>query len=231
MNNKIKALTDKVNGLSLRERLMILVAALVMMFVIWDNFLWQPMNAQQKLLQKQISQAEQKLKLLNIQVGGVTAQAKVDPNSDLKQQLERIKLSLQQVQSQVRDATADLVAPKQMARLLESLLRKQGALRLVALRTLGPVPLIDNKAQSESGAGNPGDSKDSNDNSLNLYRHGFILEFEGDYFTVLKYLRDLEALESSFFWDAVQYEVISYPNARVRMHLHTLSLSEGWIGV
>jgi len=210
---------------------MILVAALVLMFVIWDNFLWQPMNVRQLQLQSQALQSEDKIKLLKINIGGVTAKASVDPNADLKQQLESLEQSLQQVQAKVHSATADLVAPQKMARLLESLLQKQGALQLVELRTLGPVPLIPAPIDLETEGVTKKNGGEPVKKAINLYQHGFMLEFEGDYFAVLAYLRALEALKSSFFWDAIQYEVIEYPKARVRLHLHTLSLSEGWIGV
>ncbi len=230
MASKLKVLSTKIDELTLRERLMVMVAMLVLMFTAWDNFFWQPMNAEQQQLQNQLSQAEGEIKLLNVQIGGVAVRAGIDPNADLKKQLEGLKLSLQQVQKQVQAATADLVAPQQMSQLLESLLRKQGALQLIELRTLGPIALLP--STDESGAEGAG-SRVSNPqkNSLNLYQHGFVLEFEGDFFAVLAYLRALEALKSAFYWDTVQYDVITYPRARVRLHLHTLSLSEGWIGV
>ena len=41
----------------------------------------------------------------------------------------------------------------------------------------------------------------------------------------------LEALPWRFFWDSVSYEVEDYPRSLVRLRLHTLSLSEDWIGV
>ena len=47
----------------------------------------------------------------------------------------------------------------------------------------------------------------------------------------LRYLQALEALPWRFFWDSVDYQVIAYPQSTVRLKLHTLSLSEDWIGV
>lgn len=231
MNDQIKAISQKIDGLSLRERLMILVGVLVMLFVVWDNFLWQPMNAKQKNLQSQITADEQQLKLLKIQVSGITTQAEIDPNTDLKLQLANSKKSLKQLRTQVQKATADLVAPQRMAQLLESALRKHGTLELIELRTLGPAPLLGKSEEEVKSGQSKTESSRSNKESLNLYRHGFILEFEGDYFAVLKYLKTLETLDTAFFWDAVEYEVLEYPSARIRMRLHTLSLSEGWIGV
>jgi MSHA biogenesis protein MshJ len=41
----------------------------------------------------------------------------------------------------------------------------------------------------------------------------------------------LEGLPWRIFWDSVSYEVLDYPKSIVRLKLHTLSLSEDWIGV
>jgi MSHA biogenesis protein MshJ len=47
----------------------------------------------------------------------------------------------------------------------------------------------------------------------------------------LRYLQALEKLPWRFFWDSVSYQVMEYPDSVVRLELHTLSLSEDWIGV
>jgi len=234
VNSKLHALAEKVNALTLRERAIVLVGVLVAAFMLWDNLLWQPMNTVQQQLQTQMDESKSKVDLLTIQLGGITGRAAIDPNADLKKQLERTKQTLLQVQKKVEAATADLIAPQEMAQLLESLLQQQSGLRLVGLQTLGPVPLLmpaDDSSPNVSSATAMRNNVATKEDGINLYQHSFILEFEGGYFSVLRYLQLLESLDSNFYWDAVQYEVKEYPSARIRLHLHTLSLSEGWIGV
>ena len=51
------------------------------------------------------------------------------------------------------------------------------------------------------------------------------------FFSTLRYLRFLETMEQSFFWDSIEYEQALWPEARVILELHTLSSEEGFIGV
>ncbi len=52
----------------------------------------------------------------------------------------------------------------------------------------------------------------------------------GTYFDVIHYLEQLEKV-TGFSWEQLDYKVVGYPNAEVKIKLHTISLSEGWIGV
>lgn len=64
-----------------------------------------------------------------------------------------------------------------------------------------------------------------------VYQHGLEVVFQGDYHSTLRYLRKLEQLPWKFYWDEVTYEVLQYPKAQISVHIHTLSLDKGWIGV
>mgnify|MGYP002062939409 FL=1 len=94
-------------------------------------------------------------------------------------------------------------------------------LTLLSLHTLESGPLL--------GTGQTGD--EAAPIGAMLHRHGFEVTFSGGYLPTLRYLQALERLPWRFYWDSVSYEVIDYPRSIVRMQLHTLSLSEDWIGV
>ena len=64
-----------------------------------------------------------------------------------------------------------------------------------------------------------------------MYRHGLQLELEGSYLATLAYLKALQALPWEFYWDEVRLQVDKYPTAKITIVVHTLSLTEGWIGV
>jgi MSHA biogenesis protein MshJ len=68
-------------------------------------------------------------------------------------------------------------------------------------------------------------------NEVGLYRHGVKLVFEGDYMTTMEFLESLEQKSWRFFWQALQYDVEKYPNARVTLTLYTLSPERAWLGV
>ena len=63
-----------------------------------------------------------------------------------------------------------------------------------------------------------------------IYRHGFSIEFDSNYFDTVRYFKKLENLDKQFYWDSVQYQVDEYPGAKIKIFLHTLSLDDDWLG-
>lgn len=141
----------------------------------------------------------------------------------LRSEIEATRERVKQRQARLADATADMISPRDMARFLEQLLMQERSLTMVRLQTLDAQPLSTNTAQA-------GDESPASQSPV-LYRHAFEIAFSGGYLATLRYLQALESLPWRFVWDGVDYEVIDYPQSIVRMRLHTLSLSEDWIGV
>ena len=227
MNNPLKLwleLVRRFDALSLRERLLITAAPLVILQLLWQHLLWSPLTIEQDLLIENITQVTSKINLADAKLKGLVARSRMDPNIGLNQQIDQVKDRLHRLDDQIRQAAESLIDPGQMARLLEELLANDQILRLVKLEKLKSEPLF-------TLAEPPKDGDSIATPSGNIYRHGFAIEFEGDYFSTLQYLQALEALPWGFFWDGVAYRVEQYPRARVRLLLHTLSLQTEWVGV
>jgi len=64
-----------------------------------------------------------------------------------------------------------------------------------------------------------------------LYQHAFIIELRGDYASLRNYLTELSALPWRFYWDELDYQVDAYPQATIKIKVHTVSLAEEWIRV
>ena len=124
--------------------------------------------------------------------------------------VQRVKLLLY--------ATSGLIAPKEMAQVLEQVLARASRLTLQGLRTLPPQAVVAPNAQTGAGA-------------AQIYKHVVELELTGGYLDTLYFLQQLEALPWRFFWDHIEYTVEEHPRGRVRLRLYTLGLEEGWIGV
>lgn len=212
------------DGLSLRERLLLLAAPLVLLGVTWHQWLWTPLAVEQDLLLERIAATTSEVSLLGARVRGVVARSRKDPNAGLHREIDQVKGRLRQLEDQIRQAADSLIDPGQMAQLLEDLLSSDRVLRLVRLEKLKTEPLFE--AEEPADGGEPAAVPMGN-----IYRHGFAIEFEGDYFSTLQYLQALENLPWGVFWDGVEYRVEEYPRARVRLLLHTLSLQTGWVGV
>ena len=219
MQDKLKVLSEKVNDLSLRERVLIFVAILVVLFQAWDSLVWRPMIEHQEQLMSQETALDKQMLQLQIDLKILTAKATRDPDKEVRQQIENLEKQLVAVNDQIKKSSESLVSPEKMAVLLEDMLIKQKGLELLSLQTHKSIPLI------KTGKDEPQIIK------YQIYRHGFSLEFRGGYMDTLKYLEALESLDGSFFREGIDYQVTEYPDSRVMLKLYTLSLSPGWIGV
>jgi MSHA biogenesis protein MshJ len=227
--DQIKAIMDRVDALSIRERGIILAAIIFIMFTVWNKLLMQPQLLEERkvLADLQLKQAEQTV--MNIRFQEQVRKDQTDPDAVNRARLETLKKQLAEIETDVRESTNHLVSPNNMAVILQTILNKSRGLQLTEIRGLGVSPLI---AVAAVPAGQEGVASPPAVDALeNAYKHGLILKFEGDYMSTLQYLRELEALEWGFFWENLEYEVIEYPRGRVSITLYTLSLERDWIGV
>ena len=220
-----KTYSERFNALSLRERLLLLIAMLALLIIGWNQFLWEPLKREQNRLVTETGKIKEQVKMIDLQLKGLMLRHSRDPNPKMRDSIAGAKLALTQQQARIEGLTRTLVEPEQMASLLEEFLIRNGSLQLVTLETLKTTALI---SPEESATVN---QQEIEKPLVNLYRHAFIIEFEGDYFATLEYLRALEMLPRKFFWEGVTFRVETYPRAKVRLQLYTLSLAEGWIGV
>ena len=219
MLDRLNVLSEKIDNLSQRERVLIFVAILVVLFQAWDSLVWRPLMQQQEQLMAQEAALDKEMLQLQIDLKILTAKATRDPDKEIKRQIDNLNKQLGAVSEQIKKSSESLVSPEKMAVLLEDMLIKQQGLELLSLKTHDSVPLI------KTGKDEPQVIK------YQIYRHGFSLEFRGGYMETLKYLEALESLNGSFFREGIDYEVTQYPDSRVMLKLYTLSLSPGWIGV
>ena len=141
------------------------------------------------------------------------------------------------VQNDIELLAGNLVSPNGMTQMLTGVLDSQEGLTLIKVENIAPRALTNGLARGEVAAATTTVSAATTATSalrsvgFQVFRHGLILEFQGDYFSTLRYLMYLEEMDQSFFWDSFQFEQTLWPEARVRLELHTLSSEEGFIGV
>lgn len=223
MQARWKELLQRFSQLSARERGLVLVAVFAVAYQLADLVVFDRLYQQIEQLNRDIARDNRAIGDLNTELRLLASRAQHDPNAALRSEIEAARVRVKQRQAQLADATADMISPRDMARFLEQLLVQEGGLTMVGLQTLDAQPL--------SPRGSPAADTPQPVQSPVLYRHAFEIAFSGGYLATLRYLQALEALPWRFIWDGVDYEVIDYPQSIVRMRLHTLSLSEDWIGV
>ena len=158
-----------------------------------------------------------------------------DPDKFANDRLVVIARAQAQLQGEINSLAGDFVTPNEMTNILTSVLERQAGLELVSFGNQSATPLregISNVAEllAATGAVNLDDVVTTGV-SGQVYEHGLVIEFEGDFFNTLKYLRFLEDITGSFFWDSISFRQLDWPNAHITLEIHTLSTNQGFIGV
>jgi MSHA biogenesis protein MshJ len=213
-------------GLSLRERVLVGLSLIVGLAVIWYVLLISPMLARSQDARTRLTKLQTSLRTLEQQHQSLMLKQQQDPLRALKDRVAQLNQHLVRVDTQLKDKLHGLIAPQQMAKVLESVLQHHHELKLLKLQSLPATPLVTRDAPTQKGQAQQKKTK-----TTEVYRHGLQMEFEGSYLATLAYLKALQALPWDFYWDAVRLEVKKYPQAKVTIVVHTLSLTEGWIGV
>lgn len=232
---QLNILAEKIDSLSLRERAIVFIGMIAIVFSVWYSLLMSPLVAEQKIMFANLNKKNAERIVLINSFQTLTISSQEDPNAENIAKLKSLRSRLINVQADLETSTDSLVSPKDMPKILETVLHKIGGLTLLNLKSLGVTPVV---AKGETEKTTDLDSMEVSsekqlaaDNIDNAYKHGLRIEISGNYLTTLSYLKSLEELEWGFFWDNFQLSVGEYPDANITIEIFTLSLNQEWIGV
>ena len=218
----------KIDGMSLRERALIFLAAAFVLVASVNAALLDPLLAKQKALSAQVVQQQEKMKELQAQVQGLLQARSADEHSPLRARLAQLRRQMQEQDGYLQSRRERLVEPEKMTDLLEQVLSKNDKLRLVELKTLPASPLVE-KPQP-SAANLPAGQKQP-DPQKQIFKHGIQITVRGGYLEMLHYLAELEKMPAQMFWGEISMSVDKYPDAMLTLTLYTLSLDKTWLTV
>lgn len=219
--NRLQDLLARVDALTLKERVLVLTAATLVLYASWQALLMDPQSARQRALLASIERQQEEIAALQAQAEAVVRRSQADPDVPNRALRERYTRRLTELDARLAETAADVIAPERVAEVLEGVLRRSGGLLVLEVRGLGAEPLL---AESEPAGEGP-------QLAAGAYRHGVRISFRGGFHDTLAYLEALEALPWKFFWDRIDYRVEDYPRARASIVVYTLSLDARWIGV
>jgi MSHA biogenesis protein MshJ len=185
-----------------------------------------PLERQRRSRLQQVEALRAEVSGLEQSIEAVVAQGSADPDRDNRAALEKLQKQIADLDTKLAGATSGLIAPREMAQVLQQMLSRTSKLTLRALRTLPPEAVIAPRAgdttatQAALKAG-----------ATQVYKHGVELEVDGTYLEALHFLQSLEALPWRFFWDRVEYRVEQHPQGHLKLIIYTLGLQQGWVGV
>jgi MSHA biogenesis protein MshJ len=149
LRQKWQRLAAKVDSLSLRERGIIFAAAAVLLFTLVNDVILDPEFAKQKQLSEQIKSNEQRMDQIQAEIRQ-TIKVQSDPDEDGRKRLAELKSNTRQMSADLLEMQKGLVSPDKMSALLEDILKRNGNLRLVSLKTL-PAASLGNAASGGTG--------------------------------------------------------------------------------
>ncbi|MFQ5515089.1 MAG: hypothetical protein ACE5FG_11705 [Myxococcota bacterium] len=214
-------LIDFLERSSPRERALLLLAAMGLIILVWDNVFLRPTQSDRSVDRSERLALEEQLAELDARARTARLRLEIDPHAHLRERLAALESEIAAIDASLRERTEGVVTPGEMARVLEELLAHQKPLRLVRLEALPVEPLIESDEVSGGAA----------DERAQIYRHAMEIELEGSFAETVAFLERVEQLPWSFFWDHLLYRVTEHPRARVTVIVHTFSTEEGWIGV
>lgn len=217
-----KNLESRYVALSRRERLLLAAALVLGPLFIANTLLLDPLAARKRNLTASLASQQAARADMQVQLVTLQHQSKQDPDAAKKQERASLQAAQGVLDGQIRAFADSLVHPAEMNALLEGLLARQPGLRLLGFKTLAPQSMLPAPSVKE-----PGSVRKSP--SFDLYRHGVELRIEGTYAELSTYLAHLETLPSRLLWGQLDYQVIDYPRAEMRLTVYTLSNESTWL--
>lgn len=226
MKTQWDMLAAKINALSQRERALVLAAVLVCVVALMNALLLDPIAARSRLLSGKMASDLDQLRLVQQQIQALERTAVVDPDAPNRARLAELQGRLQQVNASLEDMQQQLVSPDRMAGLLEDILKKNGQLKLVSLKTL-PMSGVSSSAAADAA----GQAPATGAAELPVYRHGVELKVQGRYLDLMNYLQALEKLPWHILWGGVTLTADAYPQSTLTLTIYTLSLDRTWLSI
>jgi len=232
----------RIDGLGLRERIMVFLCAAVVLIELMNVILLSPLFEKEAAYSAQIAQDQSQISGMQAEMRASVASYNRNPDAAKQAILKQAKEQLAQMRVSLEDMQKGLVSPDRMTGLLEDILKQNGRLHLISLHSLpaqdltapDPAKAAGDKTASDkaaTGADAATDSKSANASAGAVYKHGVEIVLEGDYLDMVNYMTALEGMPWRLYWGGAKLEVNDASKLRLTLTLYTLSLDKKWLNI
>jgi MSHA biogenesis protein MshJ len=218
---------DRIDAMTLRERVFIFAAITVALAALLDTLFLDAEMKKERRLSTAIAQRQSEMKALESQVAKLATGGVQDADRARRERLVEVKRLLADTEREIALEERKFTAPEQMKRVVEEMLARNATVRLIELHTL-PTTSI---AEARTPAGQKPPAKPASPGERLIYRHGMELTVSGSYLDLLRYLQDLERLPTQLYWSALSLDAARYPTHTMKIVVYTLSLDPAWLNV
>lgn len=215
-------LQEKIDARNLRERALLLLCSLAMLFLLWDLVVQSGLTREQKRLTSELNEVSAQRRALNDQLSVLALALASDPNLEQKNRLQQLTREIDDINARLAGLTQGLIAADDLPKILQDMLIKTSSLRLEQMQTLPVEELSLLSQQDASVAGQA---------SAGIFKHAVVLRVSGTYFELLAFLQQLESSPWRFYWEQLDYRVNDYPQADILLRVYTLGAEKGALGV
>ena len=210
---KMAEIEEKVNARSLRERSLLFTAFILVIFMLWKNFIFSYLSDSSEAMANSKTRILNQILLVENQIDVLSQAIGRDSTSSLSKKLKATTQKNMEVKQKINAYISGLVSPSKMVNVLKSLLTQEKHLKVLKMESLEAKSALPEKSD------------------LDIYNKGILLELEGDYTETVGFLEKLESTENKILWDSLTYEVTQYPKARITIVVHTMGTGEALINV
>lgn len=227
MKQYFRRLGDRVDAMSLRERVMVFVVAALLLITLVNTLLLNPLWTKQKKLSQQTLEQQGKIAQIQSQIQGLVQARNNDPDAVNRARQKLLQQQVAQLDAQLQTMQIGLVQPDRMALLLGDMLKRNSKLQLVGLKTL-PVAKTSNVGDKPAVQALTSKTQIAQDE---VYKHGVEITVRGAYTDLYDYLIQLEQLPWHMFWGKLNVNAQDYPEITMTITVYTLSLDRTWLSV
>ena len=207
----LKERESQLNAMPLYKRIIFLVILIIFIYMLWDLILWKNILHKKENSTRQIQTIETSIRTLKTQLNiAIANYKKVKKQSQQKRTLKTQKSKLQK---EIMTHHSTFIKPNETSKILKKLLTEKHELKLISL-SISPSQKIGGLKQK-----------------FEVFESGIEMKFQGEYFPILNYLKEIETLHWPLLWDKLEYKVLNYPKAEVTLKIQTLSKEQGGINV
>ena len=214
MKDLVKQYAERIDAATVRQRLLVFLAAAAFLLLFGNALLLQPQRTKQKRIAAETAQYQKELTALQGQTTALLGA--MDPDAASRKREAALRAELGVLNTRIAGEQQRFTPPERMRAVLEEMLARNKGLSLVNLRTLPVVPLAASGSASASGA---------------MYRHGVELSVRGTYGELYDYLRTLEELPSQLYWSRAELTVDAHPELILKVTVYTISFDRAWLVV
>lgn len=229
MSPAITQLMEKIDSRILRERALIFLTALAVIFVLWNFLIQAKFDRERAALNSQQTQIATEQKSQESQIAILTQTMASDPAIAKKNEISRLTTNIEEIELQLSGLSQGLISAEQLPKVLEEVLLRTSSVKLLQVRTL-PATELQLAASTPAGGGEQGGAV-NNEGGTGVYKHGVLIRVAGSYSQLIQLMKEIENLEWKFYWESLDYTVEQYPNATIDIRVFTLSSEEGLLGV